>query len=145
MTDFSKIVRIGTAATYGGRRYSVYCKIEYRNGRLYITGVEGPLTSGNCIGSAGQIDMNITKYAPGWDAEQESRFREVWQRWNLNNMRSACEHQRARGETYEAHPHAVCGDCGYHLGSAWLKEEVPSDVLSYLASLPDTDRTPAWA
>jgi len=30
------------------------------------------------------------------------------------------------------------------LGSAWLTEQVPDQVLEFLRSLPDTDRTPAW-
>lgn len=29
-------------------------------------------------------------------------------------------------------------------GSAWFREEVPTDVLDFLRSLPDTDKTPAW-
>ena len=32
----------------------------------------------------------------------------------------------------------------YKYGSAWLKIEVPADVLAWLAALPDTDRAPAW-
>lgn len=37
-----------------------------------------------------------------------------------------------------------CEVCGYKYGSAWLFEEVPADVVAFLASLPDTDKTPAW-
>ena len=37
-----------------------------------------------------------------------------------------------------------CPICGYKYGTAWLKEEVPAQVLATLAELPDTDITPAW-
>ncbi|MCR4331052.1 MAG: hypothetical protein NUV49_04215 [Patescibacteria group bacterium] len=35
-----------------------------------------------------------------------------------------------------------CPVCGYKYGSAWLKEEVPEDVLSFLVSLPDSGIDP---
>lgn len=35
-------------------------------------------------------------------------------------------------------------DNGYRYGSAWLKRDIPADVLEFLQSLPDTDVTPAW-
>lgn len=37
-----------------------------------------------------------------------------------------------------------CPICGYRYGSAWLKEELPEDVVEFLQSLPDTDVEPAW-
>ncbi len=40
------------------------------------------------------------------------------------------------------HPDPSCG--GYRYGSAWLKEAVPEDVLTWLNGLPDTDKAPAW-
>jgi hypothetical protein len=50
--------------------------------------------------------------------------------WHLNDMHAECEHQSARGETYQTHPGAACPDCDYRLGSAWLKREVPADVIA---------------
>lgn len=38
----------------------------------------------------------------------------------------------------------ACQICGYKYGSAWLREEVPADVLSWLRALPETDVNPAW-
>lgn len=61
----------------------------------------------------------------------------IWKRWHLNGMRSACQHQRERGETYETHPSAECPDCGYKLGHAWLYEEIPADVLAQINALLD--------
>lgn len=37
-----------------------------------------------------------------------------------------------------------CPTCGYKYGTAWLKEEVPADVIAFLESLPNSILTPAW-
>lgn len=99
---FTKIVRVGSSVVnYNGRERSadVFCEIEYRfDGRLSITGVEGPLRNGDSLGAFGQIvtsDWNLVTYAPGWDAERVAEFRRIWERWHLNDMRAGCEHQRA--------------------------------------------------
>jgi hypothetical protein len=157
-----KTVRVGTIESYGKHKVSVYCSIKFENGKLSISGVEGPLPSGNAIGGCGQIDMGyahrdskdndprydepkqIAKFAEGWNQETWFKFLDIWHRWHLNDMKAECEHQRQRGETWETHPSATCPDCGYVLGSAWLREEVPADVIEFLQSLPDADQVPAW-
>lgn len=143
---FEKIVRVGTKKE-GNANASVYCQIKFDGRRLSISGVVGPTPNGNARGAAGQIIMDkwgIQKFAPGWDIVKLRRFRAVWNQWHLNDMRAECEHQRDRGENWTTHPSAACPDCGYKLGSAWLFEEVPADVLDFLRSLPDTDQQPAW-
>lgn len=145
--QFEKVVRLGTAKTCGGRHYSIYAKIKFDGKKLSISGVEGPLPSGNCLGGAGQIDMHkpiVETLAPGWSRSTLKRFWDTWARWHLNDMQAACEHQRAKGETYKTHPDAICPDCNYSLGSKWLTEAVPDDVLQFLVALPETDKTPAW-
>ena len=53
--------------------------------------------------------------------------------------------------TPEEHPRGLLGKpcpvCGYKYGSAWLREEVPQDVIDWLFSLPEGDkRLPmAWS
>jgi hypothetical protein len=32
----------------------------------------------------------------------------------------------------------------YRYGSAWLRRDVPEDVLAWLVGLPNADRDPAW-
>lgn len=58
------------------------------------------------------------------------------------------EKKRAGWVRPDEHPRGLltkpCEVCGYKFGTAWLKEEVPQDVLQFLASLPETDKTPAW-
>ncbi len=106
MERFSQIYRIGTAKTYAGRGYSIYVKAEYsEDGRLSISGVEGPLPSGNAIGSCGQIDMHmnldtIQPIAP-WTKAMIRRLLEIWKAWHLNDMKAGCEHQRANWDVSE--------------------------------------------
>jgi len=100
--DFTKIVRLGTETTGGGRSYGVYCKIVYKDGNLSITGVEGPLRSGNCLGACGQIVMHLkaedfTSFAPGWNKAKLLQFLDIWDKWHLNDMQPGCEHQHAAG------------------------------------------------
>lgn len=184
-----KIINPYKDETYGGRSYNVFMKIEYENGKLSVTGVEGPLPSGNCLGDYGQIIMNFKEYDPhgymsrldvklnaGWNRSMFKKFLDVWDKWHLNDVQSACEHQRELGWTYENHrgmyievPRKkivideyddgtsndpiqkfdefkghLCPVCGYSIGSAWLKMEVPQDVIDFLFSLPDTEIIPAW-
>lgn len=160
MQAFTKTVRIGTQPRLG----SLYCRIVFALGKLSITGVEGPTRNGNCLGSCGQIDMHpwtIDAYAPGWDAARVERFRDIWKAWHLNDMRAGSPAQRAYLEAnpatgYDATRDALI-DAGlspdhtylhegkpYAYGTAWLRDEVPADVLEFLCNLPDADTSPAW-
>ena len=155
-----KVVRIGTIPQ-GGVRASVYCRIKFADGRLSITGVIGPRSSGNALGGCGQIDMEFAhrnpadndprygepvktsdfSFAPGWNAPKWYDLLEVWKQYHLNDMQAGCEHQRAIGIKECG---TVCPECGYSYGSAWLTVEVPANVLEFLETLPDTDQKPAW-
>lgn len=148
MESFTKVVRIGTVKPeYAKSPYSVFVKIDWDGRKLRIAGVEGPTSGGNARGGCGQIDMHewpVKTYAPGWDAAMVGKLRDIWGRWHLNDMHAECEHQRARGESWQTHPEAVCPDCGYRLGSGWRHEDVPQAVTEWLKGLPDADRQPAW-
>lgn len=139
-----KIIRLGTIKT-GRRHASVFCNIKVTDGELSICGVEGPLPSGNCLGGCGQIVMSLKprdiKPAPAWDYAKIREFLKLWDQWHLNHMRAGCAHQRERGEREVGKP---CEVCGYRYGSAWLKEPLPQHVVDFMASLPETDKTPAW-
>jgi hypothetical protein len=174
MSNFEKIVRLGTIRKT--RPAVVFCKITYADGRLSISGVEGPKPSDNCIGACGQIDMHLRGHeediepAPGWSIDMLRKFFAVWERWHLNDLTAGSPAQeeflrthKAEWKTYKAcssgipsyydwackvlaaaglHPDPERN--GYRYGSAWLKEEVPEDVLVWLHALPDTDVVPAW-
>ena len=179
MTDFRKTVRLGTIPQRWqgdgeGRRMSVFCKVEFSDGRLSISGVEGPLASGNALGGCGQIDMHLPQvpaalwtFAEGWNADLLARFLAVWGEWHLNDLTAGSPRQMAY---LKAHPvsatypeshyekaKAALEAAGlqpdaehlrdgkpYSYGSAWLRTEVPADVLDFLRALPDADREPAW-
>ena len=232
METMNKVVRIGTTRLWGEQVADVFVRIQYDGKKLSLTGVEGPKRNGDALGSCGQIEKpEIEQYAGGWDAESVDRLFTTWAAWHLNDMRAACEHQRAEhwgadevevvayGISSEAHdirrkaekeaamaaiegrvanlsdaekfmvapewfrdrftppgadsflsglydvkkretkrtgwvrpdehPDGVlgkpCPACGYEYGSAWLFEDVPSDVIEWLESLPESDKTPPWA
>lgn len=160
-TNFDKTVCVGTTLTCNRRHISVYARIKYESGRLSICGVEGTLSSGNALGSCGQISQpKIENYASGWTLEKVSKLWQVWDRWHLNDVRAGSPKQekflrehpvkavypdfhydKASDALKEA---GLNPDNGYTYGSAWLTEEVPEGVLSWLKSLPDSDKTPAW-
>ena len=148
---------------------AVYATAEVKDGRLSIMGVIGPKANGDATGGCGQIDSELRGHladntitdTPAW----LPHLLDVWERWHLNDMRAGCEHQRAAwhpeevlevenreskvaGQVYpHEHPRGLlckpCEVCGYKYGSAWLREELPADVLSFLAALPQTDKLPA--
>ena len=82
-----------------------FCKIEWDDGKLSISGVIGPLPSGNCQGSAGQCRDEIRAGYPatGWTREMLDKFCDIWDRWHLNDMNPCCEHQRQLGWLDQAH------------------------------------------
>lgn len=163
MKDFTKVCRIGLGE-YG----SVYVNIKYKDGRLSITGVEGPYKSGNCRGGCGQIYENISiypnKYAKGWNAKIVRKFVEIWKRWHLNDLQAGTPQQerfvrryRARFPNYRYDYGDMCEKLKranlyevehngepYKYGCKWLTESVPDAILQWLQGLPETDSTPAW-
>lgn len=167
-SNFTKVVHVGTVDAGLDAPVSLFCSIKFNDGRLSITGVEGPMRSGNCRGGCGQVVMHewfFHTYAPGWDAAKVARFREVWDRWHLNDMQAGSPAQSTylrehpvtdrlhyfeaactalRGAGLHPDPSHMHNGKPYLYGSAWLREEVPADVLDFLSSLPDADKTPAW-
>jgi len=166
MNDFKKVIRPGSIIS-DGTPHRIFCEIEFAQGNLSISGVVGPKANGDAVMGCGQIDMEFAhkdpkhndprtayliqpseiKFAHGWDEEKWLRFLEIWHLWHLNDMRAGCVHQRALGwdkEGYDLHPSEPCPTCGYKYGSAWLKEDVPEDVLAFLVNLPMADAKPAW-
>lgn len=231
----------------GNGKARSYAKIKFEDGRLSITGVVGPMSNGNCRGSAGQCVDEIRKGEPanGWTEEMLDKFCDIWDEWHLNDMKPYCQHMKEMGwadeasqkvrietwtltdaartkrreaekramkclwngepffptkeetmyskleheikvyngedisryteelpsEAYEfketnclgwsnveyktrgwirhtEHPLGFigrpCPVCEYEYGTKWLKEEVPSEVIEFLFSLPESKTIPAW-
>lgn len=120
---------------------------------LSVTGeIYAPHTSplrGHDAISAGQIvDMlaEIVKPAPGWTLDEIAELQATWQRWHLNLMRAGCVHQttiireqtaygpRVDLDATTAHPDNAC-PAGYRYGSAWLTEELPTNVVARVREL----------
>ena len=102
--------------------------------------------------------------APNWTAETVRQFFDAWDRWHLNDMKAGSTEQEQylrdhpmdpASYTYpKDHYTAACAHLkaaglnpdsdGYSYGTAWKTEAVPVDVLAFLQSLPESDKTPAW-
>jgi hypothetical protein len=164
MKNFVKIVHPADMFVYASRRSPIFCQIKWQDGKLSITGVVGPERGGNAAGGCGQIDMefahrdpkdddkryhSLTKpsdlrFTKGWNTDLWFDFLSAWKTYHLNDTHSECDHQRAMGWTYEKNTGQKCPVCGYEIGTGWQIITVPNEVLVFLASLPDTDKTPAW-
>jgi hypothetical protein len=87
-------------------------------------------------------------------AELEKWYSDIYTPPDADSPLSGCyevakREQKAIGWVYPSeHPDGMltrpCEVCGYKYGSAWLKEEVPVEVIEFLRGLPDADITPAW-
>ena len=133
------------------------------DGRLFIAGVVGPDRSGGCRGSCGQIQGHLgpIRFDEGWNDDILAEFRQVWDRWHLNDMQAgtpeqtdalkpfyaertypentyshACEYLKGLG-LYEV-PDTRPGREGqmYRYGTAWLTVAVPQHVIDWLMALP---------
>jgi hypothetical protein len=91
----------------------------------------------------GQIREKVKDIIP-------ARLYQIWERWHLNDMRAGtfvqeeilrqAKDKGADLSTYEKacdylHEFDVLVDDGYKYGSAWLKEELPQEVIDYLSVL----------
>lgn len=164
--QFYKLVRLGVRKN---PTCSVYCEIEYSaDGKLSITGVEGPNGSGNCVGSCGQICMDLKAsdfktFAEGWDADKVTEFLRIWDVWHLNDLQAgtpeqtaalkpfyaerkypendythACEFLRVHGLYEVPDPRSENAGKTYQYGHAWLSVPVPAEVLAWLVALPES-------
>lgn len=160
-----KVIHPCDVPVWNGKKYPLFCEIEFSDdGRLSITGVIGPTIGGNAMGGCGQVDMDFDhadksqndsrcdnpikaselRFAPGWNTSKWYKFLDVWKTWHLNDMHAECEHQEKLGWKYDTHKGQNCPECGYQIGTAWTRRDVPADVIEFLQSLPDTDRIPNW-
>ena len=118
-------------------------------GRLSITGTGRH--------GSGQVFKYLTEGtpAPGYTRKDCFRLNQAWQRWHLNDMRAGTPKQEEfvrkwRKTADDTSYVAACKmlesvdllvDGGYRYGTAWLKEEVPLDVLEWLFTLPGIGAT----
>lgn len=113
----------------------LFITIEIEDGNLSIVG-----NTAHSCGQCGELLLNMSSLNEGWTGILAKALYDVWKRWHLNNIRAECSHQRELGWTWLTHPSEPCPECGYKLGSAWLKEELPEWVIKYLESLPESTK-----
>lgn len=107
-TPFKKVVRLGTQKEYNRDgilvNADIFCKIEYtggEKGKLSISGVIGPKSNGDALGSCGQICMGLSvdeiSPAKGWGKTKIKQFLSVWDQWHLNDMSPATKAMKDAG------------------------------------------------
>ena len=118
-----KIVNPCVCEVYGGKSYNAFARIEYKDGRLSICGVVGPMSNGDCRGSAGQCVDSIRAGVPKspWTVEMLKQFCDIWDEWHLNDMRAYCAHMKALGWDKQATEKIVLRH--YRLTSAAIKKQ----------------------
>lgn len=95
-----------------------------------------------------ELQSGILELAPEWTNEGAYKLLDIWDRWHLNGMNSACEHQRAMGWTYEEfrgygddpYKGSGCPFCGHRIGGKWLFEPLPADVHEFITELINESR-----
>lgn len=104
MEAFKKIVRLGKTP----EGWNIFCKIEYKDSALSISGVEGPMKNGNAKGSWGQIEMLYDNLAiaqitrdSGLSLCMLTQFFQYWRDYHLNNMQAGSPAQTAWLKAYE--------------------------------------------
>lgn len=67
---------------------NIFCKAEYTDGTLSISGVIDPRYNGNAGGSCGQIndtigdDIDNIQFATGWNKELLQKFLYIWDEYH---------------------------------------------------------------
>jgi hypothetical protein len=126
--------RIGTKDRRG-----VFVEVEIdADGGLHIIGFTRHHIGADWNSGGQIIDevASVRNFAPGWTRGRVAQLVNIWRRWHLNHLRAGCEHQRTLGwESYDEHPSEPCPTCGYKYGTAWLKEELPAEVVAWAQQL----------
>ncbi len=160
---FHRVIYAGNAPDRQGK---IFLKIKITDGKLSISGVVGPLKSGNCRGSCGQVLDELPTAKPVGDLTREQLLElyVVWSRWHLNDMKAGSPaqenflriHEHEGSFTYTQQcdvlakanlnpdPDYIHNGKPYNYGTAWLREELPEDVITFLTSLPVTSADYAW-
>jgi hypothetical protein len=150
-----KVVSVGSLKGFNPSAPILFLEIRFDGKRLSISGVEGPKKNGDALGGCGQVIDSLDRiltYCPGFDASKVAELKSVWARWHLNDMRAGCEHQESEQWGKRINPvdpatdpvGKPCPTCGYKYGTEWKFEQVPSDVIAFLDSLPATSLAYPW-
>ncbi|MCP4221891.1 MAG: hypothetical protein GY773_00930 [Actinomycetia bacterium] len=103
-----------------GKRARLFVTMRYEDGRLSISGVEGPKVNGDAVGSCGQCrDALVRLYSleRGWTRAMAGELHTIWDRWHLNDMRAGTLAQESHLRTFDdwradATARSIMGDYG---------------------------------
>ena len=124
----------------------VYVEFNPDSGRLSLSG-----TARGKMGGSGQVLEQVREGVPaeGWRKRDCYELYKCWKRWHLNDLRAGTPKQEEAVREWKKKNQydykLVCDylktiglyeDNGYRYGTAWLKEEVPKEVIEWLYSLP---------
>ena len=157
-----KVVYLGDVPEYKGFA-KVHCVINYKDGKLSISGVVGAKVNGDCEGSCGQMydtiidNLETFNFAPEWDKIKAFEFVEYWKEWHLNDMVAGTPEQEQFAKEWEKtnkyNYTDICEamkkaniyeDNGYIYGSKWLFKEIPDKVVKFLNELPKASKSCNW-
>ena len=93
--NFTKVLCLGNCGA--NTQHKTFVNVVFKDGKLSLTGVQGPYSNGNAWGACGQIQDYILDVIPNsdWTKSKIEELKDVWDKWHLNDMRAGCEHQRA--------------------------------------------------
>lgn len=76
-----------------------YVTVEFRSGKLSITGVEGPTSNGNSLGGCGQITLDASKMNldGDWTPAMVIKLQSVWDEYHLNDLKPYSLAMKAAG------------------------------------------------
>jgi hypothetical protein len=121
------------------------------------------MKSGNCKGGAGQCRDTLLTCLPEGDLskEQLEKLYAIWNEWHLNDLQAGSPDQMKFMEQFikrdydtacvildaaglNPDPNYLHEGKPYAYGSAWLRKEVPADVIEWVFNLPSSSRAPNW-
>lgn len=121
-----------------------YIDITLEDGRLSMCG-----NWHSCGQNADDLTNESLIPAEGFEYSDVLKIQSIWNRWHLNDMRAGTPKQedfiREWKLTHQYDYTKACDalaevgllyDNGYKYGSSWLKEELPTEIIKYLFSLP---------
>ena len=145
--DFSRVINPARVPYFDGRREglcNLWIQIQFKGGRLSITGVEGPLNNGDCKGSCGQCGVDPeAKPAAGYSAADLQKLREVWAAWHLNDMRAHSPEMAALGWPEEARREILCYEFSPEMPAIEASNAAKNAALAALKAGETFTPTPA--
>lgn len=93
MEDFKRHIKLGTMHSGRGGYLPVGVEINWKGGRLSITGNIGQGHWGQIYDSLTGTNANWSKMSPGWNFKRICQLKRAWKRWHMNDTISGTPDQ----------------------------------------------------